>query len=121
ALVIAGARRATPVQSALVGLMLIPAVFYPANYYSHFVWLLPMLAVESSANDRPLRAADALLWMALLLMCGVQYFTVLAPDRVVHFWMEAAIQFGTFLTILLVWLSRERINALQLRPGFADA
>ena len=35
---------------AVLGLVLIPVVFYPANYYIHFVFLLPLLMVERTAR-----------------------------------------------------------------------
>jgi hypothetical protein len=112
ALVLAGARRASPVQGAMLGLILIPVVFYPANYYSHYVWLLPMLALERRDADPSLRPADALIWMALLSMCGVQYFTVLANNLSLHFWLGSAVLFATLPTILVLWLSRDRLDRL---------
>ncbi|MFW2388038.1 MAG: hypothetical protein ACN4G0_06865, partial [Polyangiales bacterium] len=111
ALVLAGARRASPVQGAMLGLILIPVVFYPANYYSHFVWLLPMLAVERSGHASTLRPADALIWMALLLMCAAQYFTVLADNLSLHFWLGSAVLFATLPTVLLLWLARDKLDA----------
>jgi hypothetical protein len=111
-LVVAGARRATMVQGAILGLMLIPVIFYPANYYIHFVWLLPLLAVEQRQPEVPVRAADALIWIALLAMCGAQYFTVLTPDFGLHFWLASVILFATLLLVLLIWVSRDRINGL---------
>jgi hypothetical protein len=112
-LVIAGARRASPLQAALLGLMLIPALFYPANYYSHFVWLLPMLAVERPDESRPVRPADALIWFTLLLMCSVQYFAVLAPDQVLRFWLNSAVLFASLATVLVVWRCRDAFDAAR--------
>ncbi|MEM7135674.1 MAG: discoidin domain-containing protein [Myxococcota bacterium] len=116
ALVVGGGRRATPVQGALLGLMLIPVIFYPANYYSHFVWLLPMLAVEQRGADPAVSRSGALVWITLLAMCGVQYFTVLTDDRGLHFWLASAVLFAAFSVVLLVWLARDRIDALPHRP-----
>lgn len=110
ALVFAGARRASPVQGAMLGLILIPVVFYPANYYSHFVWLLPLLAVEQRGTDPAVRPADALIWMTLLAMCAAQYFTVLAPNQSLRFWLSSAILFATLPTLLWIWLLRHRIR-----------
>ncbi len=112
-LVIAGARRATLVQGAILALMLIPVIFYPANYYIHFVWLLPLLAAEQRNTPTPVGPAEALIWIALLAMCGAQYFTVLAPDFGLHFWLASVILFTTLLLVLLIWVSRDRINALS--------
>lgn len=118
ALVFVGARRASPVQAAMLGLILIPVVFYPANYYSHFVWLLPMLATEVRGAERTVRPAGALIWMTLLLMCGAQYFTVLAPNLSLHFWLGSAILMTALCTLLLIWISRDRLNAgWEARPA----
>ncbi len=38
-------------QAGIIGLFLIPFVFYPANYYCHYVFLLP-LAVASRTDER---------------------------------------------------------------------
>lgn len=115
-LVIVGARRATRVQGALLGLTLIPVIFYPANYYIHFVWLLPMLAVERAKGDAPVRAADAWVWIALLAMCSAQYLTVFTDDLSLHFWLASVLLFVGLVSVLLIWANRDRINARLPEP-----
>jgi hypothetical protein len=40
-------------QAAMAGLLLIPVLFYPANYYCHFVFLLPLAAtVDRDPHDK---------------------------------------------------------------------
>src|SRR5205823_2992282 len=41
ALTVRALRGRKPLEAALIGLLLVPVVFYPANYYFHFVFLLP--------------------------------------------------------------------------------
>jgi hypothetical protein len=50
-------------------------------------------------------ATDAGVWLTLLAMCGVQYFTVLVPDLGLHFYLETAVLFAmlTLVLFLLVW------------------
>src|SRR5262249_36695046 len=60
--VIACAREKRLEQAALLGLCLVPVVFAPANYYIHFIFLLPMVGAEA-------------IWLILLGLCAVQYFT----------------------------------------------
>ena len=46
-----------PVAAAVLGLVLIPVVFYPANYYSHgiFLWALLVPGAASGAASRSRR------------------------------------------------------------------
>jgi hypothetical protein len=61
-------------QTGLLGLLMIPFLFYPSNYYCHFVFLLPMaLAVEGPAASRDRNFAWAV--AVLCAMCVGQYFT----------------------------------------------
>ena len=48
--VLVGSRRQELHQAALLGMMLIPILFYPANYYLHSLFVLPLLA--TSDQDR---------------------------------------------------------------------
>jgi hypothetical protein len=53
-------------QAAVLGVILLPVLFYPANYYIHFVFLLPLVIVQARAREdavaqwaRPLSARNA--------------------------------------------------------------
>jgi hypothetical protein len=107
-LVVIAARRRRLEQAAMLGMILLPVVMYPANYYIHFVFLLPLIPLELSrknADGAPASATDAGVWITLLAMCGVQYFTVLVPDLGLHFYLETAVLFAmlTLVLFLLVW------------------
>jgi len=60
-------------QAALLGMLSIPIVFYPANYYLHCVFLLPLLADDTRSGA----ARGWLLWIGsvMLALSFAQYFT----------------------------------------------
>jgi hypothetical protein len=99
-----GARGRRPEQIAMLGMVLLPVLFYPANYYIHFMWLLPMIVIEqSSSADRPLRVQDAWVWICLLLLCGAQYWTTLVPDQSLHFYLGSVLLFAAFTAMLILY------------------
>jgi hypothetical protein len=86
----------------------LPVLLYPANYYIHFGFLLPLIPLERklrAEGEAPVSATDAGVWLTLLAMCGVQYFTVLVPDLGLHFYLETAVLFAmlTLVPFLLVY------------------
>jgi hypothetical protein len=93
-------------RAAMAGLILIPVVFYPANYYIHVVCFLPLLAVERRlrAGDPtpPVAAADAEAWLILLGLCVAQYWTVLVTDRPLHFHLATVLLFAALGALVLV-------------------
>jgi hypothetical protein len=113
ALIAIAARRKRPEQAALLGMILLPVLMYPANYYIHFVFLLPLLAEERADTARlqsGLTRMDAALWITLLGMCSAQYLTVLVEDLGVHFYQATALLFAA-LTTLLILLVRSEVAA----------
>lgn len=103
--VLLAARKKRPEQAALLFMILMPILFYPANYYIHFVWLLPLLATEGRhGSERPLAGSDAHVVAALLVMCAAQFFTVAIPDRGLHFYSGSVLLFATLATVLMVIL-----------------
>ena len=107
ALVFAAARRRPLYQAALLGLPLVPVLFNPANYYSHLVFLYPLLIVEHRDRSRPVTPADAGLWSIILGMCAAQYGTVLVGDLGLHFYLATALLFVALGTLLVVLATRE--------------
>jgi hypothetical protein len=64
----------------MMGLMMIPVYFYPANYYCHHVFLLPLLATGAAPPPR-WNEAEGRTWFGwvstvILLMGVLQYFTL---------------------------------------------
>jgi hypothetical protein len=74
ALIVYALRDQKPPQAAAYGVILLPVVLNPANYYLHAVFLLTVLGLEAS-----------LVWLALLLMCSASYLTSFTTDITVHF------------------------------------
>lgn len=103
-----GARGRRPEQISMLGMVLLPVLFYPANYYIHFMWVLPMIVIEKSStaerrDERPLSAQDAWVWICLLLLCGAQYWTTLVPDQSLHFYLGSVLLFGALTAMLIVY------------------
>jgi hypothetical protein len=102
ALVASASSRRKLEQAAILGLTLIPIVFYPANYYAHFVYLLPLLVVEKPwKSEAPATPAGGVVWIAVAAMCAVQYFTVLEKDLDMHFNYASLILVLTLATVLV--------------------
>jgi len=107
-------------QAAAIATIMIPIVFNPANYYAHFIFVLPLIALESSREDgasgkEPLSAYDGWIWGTLLLICVAQYWTTLTTDLELHFETASVLLCGGFIVILTLILYRDR--ALWLPSG----
>jgi len=107
ALVALAARGQRLDQAAMLGLVLVPTYLYPANYYIHIVFLLPLVAV------------DAVVWIALLGLCAAQYFTVLVNDKADHFYFATVLLFAAFFVMLGALVARQPSVQRWLRssPG----
>src|SRR5262249_16759064 len=96
-------------QGAVLGMVLIPIAFNPANYYIHFICLLPLLgigieaarAAEAGRDDAPVPVHEAVNWLALLLVCVSQYWTPLERDTGLHFDFATALFFAG-ITVFLI-------------------
>ncbi len=101
------ARRSAPHQVALIGMMMMPVLMYPANYYIHFIFLLPMLVDEKPAGSSPrIGPFTAKVWMALLGLCVAQYFTVKEKELDVHFYNASVLLMITTLVVLVFLIQR---------------
>jgi len=109
------ARNKRPEHAAVLGLILVPVVLYPANYYLHMVCLWPLLATEPTAKAMPC-TRDAYLWVVLLLLCSAQYFTVLVPDIALHFYLASVLLFAALAALLSILLAPtlQRIDGAPL-------
>jgi hypothetical protein len=106
-------------RASIAGLILVPVVFYAANYYLHIVCFLPLLAVERRLKRHeaaaPVSAADAWAWLILLGLCVAQYWTVLVTDLPLHFHLATVLLFAALAAILVVQL---RADAREGRLDF---
>ncbi len=91
-------------QGAILGCLLIPVLFNPANYYIHFITILPLLGFTFSRKEQPQAPTwhQALAWWPVLLLCVAQYWTTKIDDRPVHFELATALLFATYAAIFVV-------------------
>ena len=103
-LLVLAARGRRPEQAAMLGLVLIPVVFYPSTYYIHFIFLLPLVATSLSATAIGV-------WVVLLLLCALQYGAVMVlPNLPIHFYLSGVLMFAALAAVLLL-LAREQVLA----------
>jgi hypothetical protein len=113
-LLVAFAVRNKPLdQAAAITTVMIPIVFNPANYYAHFIFVLPVLALERQREDRAsgkemLSGFDGWIWGTLLLLCVATYWTTLTTDLELHFEMASVLLCSAFIVILVLVLYRDR-------------
>jgi hypothetical protein len=72
-------------QAAIIGLTMIPVFFYPANYYCHYVFLLPLLATRAGPPRALVEPEGRTLFArvsVIVLLMGVVQLPTLAewPD-----------------------------------------
>lgn len=106
-------RGASLEQAALLGMLLVPVFTYPANYYCHYVYLLPLLA----SGRRPALALG--IELVLLLMCVGQYFTLRLFLDLRFFW-ESVILLGGFAALLVLLVAeayRGVVPAVASKPA----
>ncbi len=120
-MVAVGGRRKNIALAATLGTLMIPIVFHPANYYAHFIFVLPMLAVELNDSKKggalwPMKPAGGGLWIALLGMCAAQYFVAIEKDLGLHFYFSSALIVVCTAALLLVTLASDFGLARQLAP-----
>jgi hypothetical protein len=107
--VVVAARRMRPEQAAVLALVLVPVLFYPANYYIHLVCFLPLVISEKDADGKStaLGPVDGAIAVTLLGMCAAQFIAVLVTEHGVHFYLNGVILFIAITTMLLVLLKAE--------------
>jgi hypothetical protein len=109
-------RRAPLVEAAAFGVVLLPIVFNPANYYLHAVFLLVVLGREerdghwySAPTTSPRRGTPVggrVGWLMLAAMCVASFFTSLTPDLGAHFRQDTFVMLTTLGGLWLVQVVR---------------
>lgn len=112
-LVVLAARGKSLAHAAILGTLLIPVAFNPANYYIHFIFVLPLLAVERPASFPPLPLRDFSIGAILLALCALQYWTVPIKDWELHFQLATVLLFSAVALLLgvILWSDRRSIEA----------
>lgn len=88
-------------QAVLLSLPLISILANPANYYAHYIYLLPLLATRrtgmpkeiATAGTIPMKLPVLAAAAPLLAVCIAQYWTVLDTDLERHFQAATALLF----------------------------
>jgi hypothetical protein len=111
-------------QAAAIATVMIPMVFNPANYYAHFIFVLPVIALESARKDSasgsaPLSGYDGWIWGTMLLVCVAQYWTTLTTDLELHFEEASVLLCGGIFVLLVLVLYRDRSIYLPRSNGTA--
>jgi hypothetical protein len=98
-----------PEQAPVIALLLVPVLFYPANYYLHCVFLLPLLATTDGV-----RARDAVVWSLLLAMCAAEYVAAVAETVPGHFAAESIVMVLTFFALVtLLAVEKREVAAVE--------
>ncbi len=103
-------------QAALLGLFFIPILFYPANYYCHYVFLLPLIALGD--RDEEDNKMFAWLGVAGLAMCVALYPTLEEHWSDVCFTKQSFVLLAGFAAMLV---PLARANWLATHPKAAVA
>ena len=117
-LAIWNARRAPPHRAALLGILMMPVAMYPANYYIHFIFLLPLLVEDVlSLRKSHARKSAGLVWAICLGLCAAQFFTVRESELANHFYNASVLLMAAIFGILLALLPRDDEGKLIYPAG----
>ncbi len=106
-------------QTSLLGLMLIPFLFYPSNYYCHFIFLLPLAVVPSDVGNTRDRTF-AFTVAVLAAMCVSQYFTLQEGWSDLRYTYQSFVLLGGF-GLILGRLAFATWQALKATPKPAES
>ncbi len=108
---IVACRRLRLADAAVIGTLMIPIYFYPANYYLHILFIWPLLlAAESGLN--PSRGWT-LIAAAVLGFCSLQWFGWLIPGRYGQFILWSGMFLGLIAILLGIALHASRRAAIS--------
>lgn len=122
-MVLFAARKKHISQAATLGTLMIPIAFHPANYYIHFIFVLPMLGLELRKKKEetgslwPIKPSDAMIWVVLLLLCAAEYGAAIEKDLGLRFYFSSAMIILTVATLLVMELIRDFNLGAQLVPA----
>jgi hypothetical protein len=102
-------------QVAMLGLLCIPFLFYPSNYYCHFMFLLPL---AGKAGNDPRDREFAWIGVVLAAMCLGQYFTLAEGWTDLRYTYQSFVLLGACV-LLLAPLARAGWRSLktELKAG----
>ena len=97
--------------AAVIGTMMIPIYFYPANYYLHilFIWPLLLAARNGLNGDREWSLVAA----AVLGFCSLQWFGWLVPGHYGRFLSWSGMLVGLIAVLLVITIAANRRRAIS--------
>lgn len=102
-LVFLAARRKRLYQSALLGMLLVPFLSYPANYYYHYVALLPLMSPFGRLQSaQKIKWRSILVVVVILFMSSLQYLTLREPWSDICFTQQSVLLISSFIFLLLI-------------------
>jgi hypothetical protein len=120
AMTLAAARAKRLEQAAMLGLIFLPVLMMPANYYEHVVCLYPLIATDRAAavyrrlggdqagpNEPPLDLTDLVVWGSILAVCAIQYLTTLVEPMPLHFFFSSVLLITCIATFLFALVRRD--------------
>jgi hypothetical protein len=97
--------------AAVIGTMMIPIYFYPANYYLHILFIWPLLL---AARNGPPGGRDwSLIAAAILGFCSLQWFGWLIPGNYGHFLYWSGILLGLIAIVLVITMVANKREAIS--------
>ncbi|MGB5266872.1 MAG: discoidin domain-containing protein [Polyangiales bacterium] len=106
---IAACRRLRLADAAVIGTLMIPIYFYPANYYLHILFIWPLLLAPAAGLAR---SRDwSLVAAAVLAFCSLQWFGWLIPSQYGQFILWSGMFLGLIAILLLIALHASKRTA----------
>ena len=104
-------RRSRLSDAAVIGTMMIPIYFYPANYYLHILFIWPLLL---AARTGPNGSRDwSLIAAAVLGFCSLQWFGWLIPGRYGQFTLWSGMLLGLIAVLLVIAIAASRRSLIS--------
>ncbi len=124
AAVVLAARKRRLEQTAMLGLAIIPFVFYPSNYYCHYIFLLPLVAVstgsgrEGEAGDEKEHRLFGWITLTMLGLCVGQFFTLAEGWTDMRYTYQSALLLVAILVAIAPMVAE---NFRELFPAAPEA
>ncbi len=108
-LIFFAARRRSAEKAAILGLLLMWIIYYPQNYYIHFIIFLPLLVDSKNLTEyKTITIQEVGLWLSVLLLCTLQYFPTLISNNLgLHFYFSNVFLSASFIVILLIMVKSD--------------
>ena len=108
---IVACRRLRLADAAVIGTLMIPIYFYPANYYLHILFMWPLLLADGA---RPNASRDwTLVAAAVLGFCSIQWFGWLIPGNYGQFTFWSGMFLGLVAILLVIALHASKRAAIS--------